>query len=276
MVPDDVAGEQVGLAEEVRDERRARQFVELLRRAELLDPALVHDRDGVGHGHGLLLVVGHVQEGQPDLVLDRLQLQLHLAAQLEVERAERLIEQQQGRPVDDGPGEGDPLLLTAGELLRLARREVVQLDQPQRLVSLAHRVADPAPAQPERHVLEHGHVREQRVALEDRVDRPLVRLEVRHILAADEDAALGGLLEPGDQPQRRRLAAAGGAEQREERSGRNGQVELFDGGEAWKALRDPDQLEVCPALGEGPGCHGSGPEQDGLELRAVLLLLGAA
>ena len=60
----------------------------------------------------------------------------------------------------------------------------------------------------------------------------------------------GRLLEPGDQPQGRRLAAAGRAEQREERAGRDGEVEVLDRGEPGKALRDPDQLQVGAGLGE--------------------------
>ena len=70
----------------------------------------------------------------PDLGLDPLELDLHLPAQLEVERAERLVEQQHRRPVDDGPGQRDPLLLAAGELGRLAPGQVAQLDQLERVV----------------------------------------------------------------------------------------------------------------------------------------------
>jgi hypothetical protein len=76
------------------------QVVEHLGRTHLLDPAEVHHRDRVGHGHGLLLVVGDVDEGQPDLGLDPLELDLHLAAQLEVQRAERLVEQEHLGAVD--------------------------------------------------------------------------------------------------------------------------------------------------------------------------------
>ena len=53
-------------------------------------------------------------------MLDPLQLELHLLAQLQVERAERLVEQQHLRPVDERAGERDPLLLAAGELARAA------------------------------------------------------------------------------------------------------------------------------------------------------------
>ena len=224
-----------------------RQLVELLRRTHLLDPALVHHRDGVGHGHGLLLVVGHVHEGEADLVLDRLELELHLAAQLEVERAERLVEQQQGRPVDDRAGERDALLLATGELRGAAAGEVVELDQAQRLVGLRRRIFDLAPAQAEGDVFEDRHVREQRVALEHRVHRALVRLLVGDVLAADQDAAGRRLLEPGHQAQRRGLAAAGRAEQGEERPGRDHQVQVFDRGEPGKPLVIPTSSRSAPA-----------------------------
>ena len=59
----DRAVEQVGDAEEAGDEGGRGPLVELGRRAELLDPAAVHDRDRVGHRHRLLLVVRDVDEG---------------------------------------------------------------------------------------------------------------------------------------------------------------------------------------------------------------------
>ena len=56
----------------------------------------------------------------PSARLQQLQLELHLLAQLPVERAERLVEQQHGRAVHQGAGERDALLLAAGELGGLA------------------------------------------------------------------------------------------------------------------------------------------------------------
>ena len=107
-------------------------LVELDRRGHLLDAALVEDRDPVAHRQRLLLVVGHEHEGDADLALDLLELELHLAAQLEVEGAERLVEQQHLRPVDQGPGEGDALPLAAGELGRPARSRIPEPDGRQR------------------------------------------------------------------------------------------------------------------------------------------------
>ena len=54
-----------------------------------------------------------VDEGDRDVVLDQLQLELHLLAQLEIERAERLVEEQNARAVDERAGQGDTLLLAA-------------------------------------------------------------------------------------------------------------------------------------------------------------------
>ena len=70
--------------------------------------------------HGLLLIVRHVHERDADVLLDALELDLQLLAQAQVERAERLVEQQRARPVDQRAGERDALLLAAGELRRLA------------------------------------------------------------------------------------------------------------------------------------------------------------
>jgi hypothetical protein len=39
--------------------------------------------------------VGDIEEGQPDALVQRLQFELQVGAQLLVERAERLVEQQQ-------------------------------------------------------------------------------------------------------------------------------------------------------------------------------------
>ena len=57
-------------------------------------------------------------------------------AQLLVERAQRLVEQQHLGALDDRTGQRHALLLAAGELVRPARLAPFQLDQ-------AHRLGDP-------------------------------------------------------------------------------------------------------------------------------------
>ena len=60
----------------------------------------------------------HVHERDADVVLDALELDLQLTAQAQVERAERLVEEQRARVVHERARERDALLLAAGELLR--------------------------------------------------------------------------------------------------------------------------------------------------------------
>ena len=69
-------------------------LVDLGGRADLLDPALVEHREAVAHRERLLLVVRDVDEGDAELLLDPLQLDLELLPELQVECAERLVEEQ--------------------------------------------------------------------------------------------------------------------------------------------------------------------------------------
>ena len=86
--------------------RRARPLVDLLRRADLDDAAMVEHGDAVGHRQRFALIVGDEDKGEAERALQALQLALHLLAQLEIERAERLVEQQDLRPQRPGRGRG--------------------------------------------------------------------------------------------------------------------------------------------------------------------------
>jgi hypothetical protein len=82
---------QVGLAQKVRHKCGAGRFVEFGRAAQLLDPAVIHDRNRVGHRHGLFLIVRDMHESQTHLGLDSLELNLHLPPQFKIQRAQWLI-----------------------------------------------------------------------------------------------------------------------------------------------------------------------------------------
>ncbi len=71
-------------------------------------------------------------------------------------------------------------------------------------------------AKAEGDVLEHVQVREQRVFLEHRVDRPFVRRQARDVPARKKDIARSRLHEPSDDAERGGLAAAGRAEEGDE------------------------------------------------------------
>ena len=100
--------------------------VQVLAAAELFDPALAEDRDAVAHDQRLLLVVRDVQHRGAELTADADDLQLERLAELAVERAQRLVHQQQPRLEDDRSCERDPLLLAAGQLPRVPIAQVTR------------------------------------------------------------------------------------------------------------------------------------------------------
>ena len=118
---DDVYGQDVGVADEAGREGRSGPTVDLVRRPDLLDVALVEHDDPVGEGERLSLVVRDVDEGRSRLTMDAAQLGLHLEPDPQVERRERLVQQQHARPVDERTSERDALELAAGELMRRRR-----------------------------------------------------------------------------------------------------------------------------------------------------------
>ena len=85
-------------------------------------------------------------------------------------------------------------------------------------------------------VLGHRHVREQGVVLEDRVHVALVRRQTRDIGPAEQDPALGRLLEPGDHAQAGGLARARRTQHREELPFANLEVDPVDGDDVAEAL----------------------------------------
>jgi hypothetical protein len=141
-----------------------------------------------------------------------------LLAHARVERAERLVEQQHARLHRERTRERDALALAAGELIRHASREPIELDESQKLehaaldLGLRGPLAARLHADPERDVLEHVHVAEQRVVLEHEPDAALARGPVRDVLVAEPHAARLGELEPRDDPEQRGLARSGRAE----------------------------------------------------------------
>ena len=141
-------------------------------------------------------------------------------ADLGVERAERLVEQQHLRLDRERAGERHALALAAGELVRVALVVAGEPDDAEQLVdALAHALLRLlADLQPERDVLAHGHVLERGVVLEHEADPAPLRRDVGRVGAVDLDLAAVGLLEPGDDPQQRRLARAARPEQRGQRA----------------------------------------------------------
>jgi hypothetical protein len=134
----------------------------------LLDPPLVHDDHPVGHGHGLDLVVGDVDDGGGEPSVQGLDLGAHLDPELGVEVGEGLVEEEDVGLADDGAANGDALALAAREVLGPAVEIGADVEDLGRLLhrrldlglghaSDAHAVAD---------IVAHGHVRVEGVVSE--------------------------------------------------------------------------------------------------------------
>ena len=120
--------------------------------------------------------MSNVDEGDPYLLLQGLQLDLERFPELGVERAERLVQQQNGRVEDQCPRERHPLLLAAGELVRFAVAELLHLHGGAPLRPCYELLPGHLrEAQPKGDVLDDRQVGEEGVALEHGVDVAPVR-----------------------------------------------------------------------------------------------------
>ena len=207
-----------GAADEAADEEVHRLVVELLRRGDLLELPLAHDGDAVAHRHRLDLVVGDVDRGRVEVALQASDLRAHLHAELRVEVRERLVHEEGGGLADDRAAHRDALALAARERARLPLQELLEPEDLRGLVhALVHLVLRHLlDAQAERDVLVDREMRVERVALEDHRDVAVLRRDVVDDALADLEDALGDLLETRDHAKRRRLPAAGGADEHHE------------------------------------------------------------
>src|SRR5262249_45186895 len=78
IAPDHLAWKQIRLADELCDVACGRTEIDVVRRSDLMNPAAKHDHDSVRYCHGLDLIVGHVQRGDTDTLLQRTNEYAHL------------------------------------------------------------------------------------------------------------------------------------------------------------------------------------------------------
>jgi len=103
----------------------------VVRAADLLDSAMVHHHHPVRQFHRLLLIVRHEHTGHTDLLVQPPQPAPQLQADLGVERAEGLVEQQHARLHRQSPGQRHPLPLATGKLTRIPFAQPAQLNEVQ-------------------------------------------------------------------------------------------------------------------------------------------------
>ena len=190
---------------------------QFLRRLVLLDLAVVDEDDAVGHLTGEAHFVGDHQHGDAGVGQLLHQFQ-NLAHHFGVEGAGGLVEQDHVRIHGKGTGNGNALLLAAGQALGVDVGLVGQAHTGQQLVGALGNgflVLQLEQTGGQFQVLLHGQVGEEVEVLEHHAHLLANTVDVGfvHLGALKFDAAGGGNLQPVQAPQKGGLAAAGGSDQ---------------------------------------------------------------
>ena len=184
----DIAGEPMKPA----TKRFAGLLVELLGRAHLLEHAVVHDRDPVAHRHRLDLVVGDVDRGRADLLLQPPDLAARLGAQLRVEVRQRLVHQEHLRLAHQRAPQRDALRLAAATAAPAGAAGTARGPAPARPpppAARSRRAGTLRRRSPNARLSNTVHLRVQRVVLEDHRDVALARRDLVDHAVADRDRA---------------------------------------------------------------------------------------
>ena len=191
VVPEIAPAQEVhrGRADEARHEQVLRLGENLVRRGDLLDPAVAHHGDAVGHGQGLELIVGDDHRGLGKPLQHLLDLAAHLLAQLDVEAGKGLVEQEAVGVAHDGAADGDTLFLALGKPARDAVQDVGQVQRPGDPIDAAVDLglAQGFGAQREGQVLAHAEAGIERIELEHHGDVALARWDVVDALPRHHD-----------------------------------------------------------------------------------------
>jgi len=250
--------DEAGLAEELRDEPRLGLLEDDLRPADLLDAPAVDDCHAVGDRQRFLLVVGHGDGRDARLLDDPADLLAHLDAEAHVEVRERFVEQEYVRLGRQRPGERDALALAARQVVRRRVAVVAQVHQIEQFLDAGLALVARPVVDAEGDVLADGEVRKEGERLEDQPDVAVVGrdegVRAGDDLVVDADDTPVGVVEAGEQAQRRRLAAARRTQQGEQLALVDRQRQLVDGGLGAELAGDAVEGEhrVAVVLVAGP------------------------
>src|SRR5665647_1078012 len=180
----------------------------------------------------------------------------HLADELGVQRAGRLVEEHELGLHRERPGDRDPLLLAAGQVRRIVVGPIGEADAGQELARLLLHACPGQSLHPDRrlhHVLQRRHVREQVEALEHHSDvaplaggilrvqlvQPAVRLTVADEFAVDAEPAGGEHLEVVDAAQEGGLSRSARTDQAHDLAALHLERDALQDLVGAEALRDP-------------------------------------
>ena len=189
---------------------------DVLGRADLHDPPVLHDRDPAADTDRLVEIVGDEHRGLGQLGRQRHELLLKLPPDQRVQGGKRLVHQQDLGVRSERPGEADPLLHAVRQFARKAVLVTVQIDEaeaalgdlPPRRFRLALHLEREGDVVPDRAVRKQRHVLENHADLGGAQLPQLAFSERQHIPSEHFDAAGSRLDQPVDMTNHRRLSRA--------------------------------------------------------------------
>ncbi len=142
-------------------------------------------------------------------------LRSHRGTQLGIQVGQRLVQQEYIRVAHHSASQCDTLTLAAGQRLRLAVQQMLQIQNFSYFMNLPvdFVLRHLLKRQSERHILVNRHMRIQRVALENHRNIAVLRRNVIDAALADIHITVRDLLKTCNHTQRSRFTAAGRADQ---------------------------------------------------------------
>ena len=218
---------------ELQHEAGRRLTPHAFRRIGLFDVALAHHHHPVGNFHRLFLIVGDEHAGKFQLFMQLTQPAAQLFTHLRIQRAERFIQQQNLRLYRQGARQRHALFLTTGQLRRIAIRQVSQLHHLQQFGHFGFNrrgvgsFAARQHGQAKGDVIEHRHMAEQRIVLEDEAHFTVAGVHPADVGTVEADMTAGLMLQTGDNSQQGGFSGARGPQQRNHLSGRDIQRDII-------------------------------------------------
>lgn len=199
---------------------------------DLLEATGVEDGNAVGDGGGFVLIVGDVEGGDAEFLLDGADGIAELEAAGGIKISERFVEQEKVRAGRQSAGERDALLLSAGERFGAAREEIGDVKEIGEFAGAIGTFGGGSAAEfgAESNVFGDRELREEGRVLEGHADAAILRFAVGDVFRAEDDFAVIGFLESGDEAEESGFAGAGRAEDSEEFAVMRGESEFFEGG----------------------------------------------
>ena len=162
--------------------------------------------------------------------MQALDLGAHFHAQFGVQVGQRLVKQKELRLTGQRPSHGHALTLPARQLRGPAVQQMADLQRGRHLLHarLALGLGHLAHLQRKADVFRHAHGRVQRVALKHHRNIALRRRHAHHIATTDPYLAFGGFIKSGNDVEQSGLAAARGADQNQELTGGDIDVDALE------------------------------------------------